>query len=354
MNHPEFHRSEYSACASIQNEAHLDDLLSTPTDAAVKAMARLKGDILLLGAGGKMGPTFATMARRADAAVGVSRRITAVSRFSDESLPNELRESGIDVIRGDLMDDAFLASLPDVENVVSMVGMKFGTGSAASMTWAMNTYLPSQICRKYRSSRIMAFSTGNVYPLVALESGGSQESDVLCPVGEYGMSALGRERIYEHFSRTLGIRLTIIRLNYAVEMRYGVLVDIAQQVLSGNEIDLSMSAANVIWQGDANALSLAALADATTPPFVLNVAGEELFRVQDVAERFAERFGVVARFRGSPGTTALLNNGRLARNRYGGSRVSLDQLITWTADWLQRGGRLLSKPTQFQNRDGRF
>jgi len=346
--------SDVSLCRSIRDEDHLEELLSAPTESAIRAMTQIDGDIMVLGAGGKMGPSFVRMVRRASVAAGKKRRVIAVSRFSKTEIPDQLRGLDIEVVCADLMEEGTVASLPDAQNVVSMTGTKFGTAGAASATWAINTWLPSLICSRFRNSRIMAFSTGNVYPLVSPASGGSVESDSAEPVGEYGMSALGRERIYDYFSRRFQIQTTLVRLNYAVEMRYGVLVDIGRLVQAGTPVNLSMGHANVIWQGDANALAIAALADGTCPPLVINVAGAELFSVRDVAERFAERFGTTARFVGEPQSTALLNNGTEARRRYGPSRVSLDQLIDWTADWLRRGATLYQKPTGFQVRDGKF
>ena len=235
-----------------------------------------------------------------------------------------------------------------------MAGAKFGTSSNASATWATNVYSPSVVCRRFRTSRILAFSTGNVYPLVPIESGGSRETDLLDPVGEYGMSALGRERMFEYFSRRLEIPTTIVRLNYAVELRYGVVVDLAQQVFTNEPVDLSMGFANVIWQADANVMALCALADADVPPLIVNVAGPELLNVREVCQRFSQLFNETCRFDGDATPTALLSNSQYACARYGKPRVSLGELIDWTADWLSRGGVTWKTSTHFQVRDGRF
>ncbi len=338
----------------IHDVEHLEDLLSEPAGAAVEALRRVQGDVLILGVGGKMGPSLARMLVRASRAAGVERRVLAVSRFSKEGLRDQLHTHGIETIAGDLGDEAFIASLPDTANVIFMAGMKFGTGDNPSTTWAMNTYVPALICRRFAHSRVLAFSTGNVYPLVPFDSGGSVETDTPGPVGEYAMSALGRERTFEYFCRRAEIPTTIVRLNYAVEMRYGVLVDLAQQVQAGQTIDLSMGYANVIWQGDANAMAIAALADAAVPPFVVNVAGPELVDVRATCERFGRLLDKSVRFKGEPAPTALLNNGRLGRERYGHPHVTLDQLVEWTADWIKRGGATHGKATHFQTRDGKF
>ncbi|MEZ6147984.1 MAG: NAD-dependent epimerase/dehydratase family protein [Planctomycetaceae bacterium] len=338
----------------FRDEAQLDEMLSDPTEAAVDSMRRLQGDVMILGVGGKMGPSLARMLRKATRMAGVDRRIMAVSRFSKTALPERLREDDIEPIAGDLGDEQFMAGLPDAANVIFMAGMKFGTGDNPATTWAMNTYVPALICRRFRSSRILSFSTGNVYPLVPVDSGGSVETDTPGPIGEYAMSALGRERTFEYFCRRDEIPTTIVRLNYAVEMRYGVLVDLAQQVLAEKTIDLSMGYANVIWQGDANAMAIAAMADAAVPPHVVNNAGPELVDVRATCERFGELFDKPVQFTGEPAQTALLNNGSKGHERYGRPRITLDTLIEWTADWIKHGGPTHGKPTHFQARDGKF
>lgn len=338
----------------IEDEEELERLLSEPTDAAVEAMQRIPGDVMLLGVGGKMGLSLAQMARRASDAAETDRRIIGVSRFSDPAVERALNECGVETIRGDLLDARFVEALPDAPNVIHMTGMKFGTRGRPSATWATNVYMPALICRRFAGSRIVAFSTGNVYPLVPVESGGSKETDPCLPVGEYAMTALGRERMFEHFSHTLGVPVAVIRLNYAVEMRYGVLVDIARKVWDGKEIDVSMGFVNVIWQGDACAMTLAALADPASPPLVINVAGAEILSVRDVAEEFGRLLDRPAQFRGKEGDTALLSDGHLGHARYGSPRVDAVQLMQWIANWVRRGGRTLERPTHFEVRDGRF
>ncbi len=340
--------------AAIHNVEQLEELLSEPTAGAVQSLAAIDGDLLLLGVGGKMGPTLARMARRAMDAAGVKRRVIGVSRFSDAGLQSRLQSWNVETIRGDLLDSAFVDALPDAAGVVFMTGRKFGSTGDEPLTWAMNVWLPTLVCRRFAASRIAAFSTGNVYPLVDVASGGSVETDALLPVGEYGMSGLGRERMFEHFSRSQGTPVSIIRLNYACELRYGVLVDIAARVFAGEAVDLSIPYVNVIWQADANAMALCSLADSATPAHIINVAGPEKLRIREVAETFAARFGKPIRFTGEEGSAALLNDSTLAMKKYGPPRVTADQLINAIADWIASGGEMLGKPTHFEVTDGRF
>ncbi|MGE0377567.1 MAG: NAD-dependent epimerase/dehydratase family protein [Planctomycetaceae bacterium] len=338
----------------ITDKSELEELLSRPSDAAIDAMRRVQGDVLILGAGGKMGPSLTRMVVRASEAAGAAKRVIAVSRFSEPGLVESLDEHSVETIAGDLLDDSFVAGLPDAENVIFMAGMKFGTAENPAATWAMNTYVPALVCRRYTGSRLLTFSTGNVYPFVSIDSGGSVETDAPAPVGEYGMSALGRERVFEFFCGRDSMPLSIVRLNYAVEMRYGVLVDLARKVHAEQPIDLSMGYANVIWQGDANALTLAALADAAVPPYVGNVAGADRLVVRAACEQVGLLLGKRPDFRREPAPTAFLSDGRMAHRRYGEPRVELHTLIEWTADWIKRGGAVWSKPTHFEARDGRF
>jgi nucleoside-diphosphate-sugar epimerase len=340
---------------TIRDVTHLEEVLSEPRDYVVETVRRLDGDFIVLGAAGKMGPTLSRMIRRSlDLAGKRATRVMAVSRFSAPDSQREFLEHGIDTIQADLLNDEHLVALPDAANVIYMAGMKFGSAGQTALTWAMNAYLPGMVCQKFHSSRIAAFSTGNVYGLVPVSSGGSVETDELNPVGEYAMSCVGRERIFEHFSRTLDVPVSIIRLNYAVEMRYGVVRDIAAKVQSGEAIDLTMGNANVIWQADASAMSIAALAHAATPPFILNVSGPETLSVRDVAEQFGRFLKRKPNFIETEAGTSLLNNSGLAHRLFGRPRVPLERVIAWTADWLERGGATFNKATHFDNRDGRF
>jgi len=338
----------------ISSTDQLEDLLSQPTEAAIAALKQADGDITLLGVAGKMGPTLARMALRASEASGKTRRIIGVSRFSQPESATRLQHWGIETVAGDLLDPSFVASLPVTPHVISMAGMKFGATGQEGLTWAMNVHLPSLVCQHFRDSRIVSFSTGNVYGLVPAEGTGSRETDALEPVGEYAMSCLGRERIHQYFSERLDIPMALLRLNYATELRYGVLVDLARQVWEGKTIDVSMGYVNVIWQGDANAMALAALADVAVPPRIINIAGPEKLAIREVCQRIGRRMGKPVAFSGVENETALLNDGSRALKRYGAPRVDVDQMLDWITAWIRRGGESLGKPTHFENREGRF
>jgi nucleoside-diphosphate-sugar epimerase len=340
--------------SSISSTEQLDDLLSTPTSGVVETLGRLEGDVLVLGVGGKMGPSLARMAARASEMAGVKRRVIGVARFSQADLPKWLEKHGVQPIACDLLDPKQLAKLPDAANVIVMTALKFGSTGRPGDTWAVNCWMPAMICQSYAGSRIAAFSTGNVYPLTPVSHGGSRETDPLVPIGEYAASCVGRERLYDYFSRAAGTRLSIVRLNYACELRYGVLVDLARQVQAGEPIDLTMGAVNVIWQGDASAMTLQSLGHAASPPFAVNVAGPETLSVRRVCEHFGELLGKPPVFIGCEGPDALLSNGQLGHELFGYPRVSIRQLCGWIAEWLKRGGELFGKPTKFQVRDGKF
>ena len=339
---------------AIQTVEELEEILSRPSQAAIRALGQADGDVLVLGAAGKMGPTLARMARRASDAAGVRRRLWAVSRFSSADVRRGLELHGVETIQGDLLDSQFIDSLPQAANVVFMAGMKFGTTGNESLTWATNTWLPTLVARRFAASRIVAFSTGNIYGTVPIGGGGSREGDALRPGGEYAMSCLGRERMFEYFSRALGTRTALVRLNYAVETRYGVLVDLARKVHDGAEIDLAMGHVNVIWQGDASAMALAALADAASPPWVLNVAGPEILSVRKVCQQFGRLLGKPVRFTGCEQSDAFLSNTEMTCRRYGQPQVSVERMMQWIAHWVAGGGPLLDKPTHFQERDGKY
>jgi hypothetical protein len=318
-------------------------------------MGELKGDLVVLGVGGKMGPTLARMAKRASELAGVDRRVIGVSRFSASSkLEERLHSWGVETHRGDLLDAKSYTQLPDAPNVVFMAGMKFGSTGQESLTWAMNAFVPGLVSERYRDNRIAVFSTGNVYGLSPVGRGGSVEGDALNPQGEYALSCLGRERIFEHFSRTNQTKMSIIRLNYAVELRYGVLLDIAQKVFSGQTIPLEMGHLNAIWQTDATAMSLLSLSYASTPPFVINITGSEVLSVARTARQFGELFNKPVRLEGAESADALLNNAGKAFQLFGHPRAGIDQMLRWIADWVARGGETLEKPTHFENRRGDF
>ena len=339
---------------SIRDVNHLEELLSEPSHEASAALRTVAGDVVVLGVAGKMGPTLARMARRALDASGTSARVIGVARFSDPAQQRALESHGVETIRCDLLDETSLARLPDAPNVMYMAGRKFGSTGDEPQTWAMNTWLPALVCARYRASRIAAFSTGNVYGLTPKGRGGSREEDPPAPVGEYAQSCLGRERMFEYFSRRYGIPVAILRLNYASEMRYGLLTDLAGRVSRREPIDLTMGYFNVIWQADASAMSIASLAHASSPPLTVNLAGAEEMSVRDVCAELARRMGVDVTFTGREAPDALLSDGTRGRALLGEPRVSAMQLLEWTADWTRRGGATLGKPTHFESRSGQF
>jgi nucleoside-diphosphate-sugar epimerase len=336
------------------DEGELERRLSDPTPALQDALRRCPGDIIVLGAGGKMGPSLARMARRAVDALGDGRRVLAVSRWSSASTEHALRDAGVETISADLLDRDAVARLPDAPNVVYMAGQKFGTTDAPWLTWAANAVVPAWCAERYAESRIVAFSTGNVYPLVPVSSGGARESHPLATNGEYGASCVARERVFEWRSRARGTRVALVRLNYAVDLRYGVLVDVARRVAAGEPVDLTMGWANVIWQGDANERALRLLEHAAAPPLAVNVTGADAVRIRDVALRLGTLLGREPRFTGQEAPDALLSDASLSTRLLGTVRVVTDQLVEWVAHWIARGGPLLGKPTHFEARDGRY
>jgi len=338
----------------IETVSELEEFLSRPSDADIAAASKLQGDLLILGVAGKMGPTLAKLVRRAVVESNVARRVIAVSRFSDSAVRATLETTGIETIACDLLKPGELVKLPDVENVIFMAGRKFGTEGAAYQTWAANTYLPGLVADRFRNSRIVAFSTGNVYPLRPLAEGGATESTPTAPVGEYAQAALGRERMFEYGSSVWGTRVVILRLNYAVELRYGVLVDIALSVFSGRPVDLRTGHVNVIWQRDANSACLRSLAHCQSPPLVLNLTGPEILSVREVAEGFGRRFNRQPIFSGEESGYALLSDASKAHAIFGTPTVTPQQMMDWIATWIEKGGALLNKPTHFEAQDGKF
>jgi nucleoside-diphosphate-sugar epimerase len=340
-----------------RNDDELEERLSRPTAAVIDALRQTSGDIIILGAGGKMGPSLTTMVKRALANAGDagdSRDVIAVSRFSSLDAAVHLERAGVHVVRADLNDRDDLSRLPEAPNVIYMAGQKFGTRDLPSLTWAVNTLVPAMVAERYASSRIVAFSTGNVYALSPATSTGSREDDALTPVGEYANSCVGRERVLEHGSRTRGTPVSIIRLNYAVDLRYGVLVDIAHRIVAREPVGVDMGYVNVIWQGDANAQAIRALPLAATPPFVVNVTGPERLSVRTVAEQLGALLGIPPEIEGTEAPDALLSDTSLAQSVFGPPSVSTDTLIAWVADWVARGGTRLGKATKFEVRDGKY
>jgi dTDP-4-dehydrorhamnose reductase len=326
---------------------NLEDALSRPSERDIEFLRGLEGDILILGAGGKMGPSLARLCRRAADASGKQRRIIAVSR-------RPISEPGVEAIASDLLDRVQVASLPQCPNVLYLAGRKFGSTGNPELTWATNTVVPGIVADRFRESRIVVFSTGNVYPLREVASGGSRETDPPAPVGEYAQSCLGRERVFEYFSLRHGTRCLLFRLNYAVDLRYGVLADIARKVHSGEAVGLAVPAFNVIWQRDANSYALRLLEYCETPPRILNITGAETLSVRAVAEFFAERFGRPCRFDGVEGPTALLSDASASHALMGAPEMSAESLMELVAGWVEAGGASLNKPTHFEVADGRF
>ncbi len=331
-------------------EAHL----SEPDDAVVSALRDLQGDVVIAGVGGKMGPSLARMVRRALDLAGKNSRVYGVSRFRQSKLRDELQAAGVIPVAADLLDPEAVRRLPDAGLVVSMVGFKFGTSTAAAQTWATNVLLPAYLCTRYPCSPIVAFSSGNIYGMVPVDCGGSTVEDAVRPVGEYATTVLGRERIYEFFGHRQQTRSALLRLNYAVEMRYGVLVDIARQVRSGKPLDVTMGYVNVIWQGDANRMALRAIPYAETGARKFNIAGAEILSVREVAARFAEIWGMDVHFQGTEAPDAFLNDASGSYSLLGRPSVSADTMIEWIAEWIDRGLPQWDLPTHFENRGGAF
>ncbi|QJR36413.1 NAD-dependent epimerase/dehydratase family protein [Gemmatimonas groenlandica] len=336
-------------------ELELDALLSAPDDHTVAALSSLSGDVLILGAGGKMGPTVARMARRAIA--DQSRRVIAVSRFTDASTGTALQAQHVETIRADLADPAAVAALPDAPNVLWMAGQKFGSTGDPVGTWTQNVVASTIAAQRYAGSRIVCFSTGNVYGRQAVAAGGAREGDALLPDGEYAASCIGRERVFESIARRTHSPLLLYRLFYACDLRYGVVTDIAHKVLNGTPVSLDTAFVNVIWQGDANRLALRALTQAAAPAdgasVALNVTGP-VIAVRDIAERVGTIAGVAPVFAGTPSEDALIANIEQLNSRLPYTALPLDTLCDWAVRWIRAGGRLLNKPTKFEVRDGRY
>ena len=338
----------------MPDEAALEELLSRPTPPVVQAMADLEGDLMIVGAGGKVGPTLARLALRASQAAGVRRRVIAVARLPDSAVRASLVRDGMDIVECDLFDRDQVARLPEVPNVVYMVGQKFGTAEDQPRTWAVNAYLPAVAAERFQDARIVAFSSGNVYPLSPQGGGGPSETDPVGPIGEYAQSVLARERVLEFFSRRNGTPMTILRLNYAIEPRYGVLRDIADRVRGRRAVDVTMGWVNLIWQRDANAIALRALAHCAVPPAVLNLTGRPALSVRCLAQQFGRRWGIEPEFSRVEAPTALLSNAARCEALFGTPEVGIEEMIEQVADWVERDGRSLGMPTHFEEREGSF
>ena len=338
----------------INNVEELEDQLAQPTPELINDLAKIDGDIMILGLGGKMGPSLAKLAVNAIRDGGLNKRVIGASRFSNKKLRDELEQYGIETIAGDLLDEDFLKSLPECKNVIYMAGNKFGTAGNEHFTWAMNAYLPGRVAEKYKNSRVVVFSSGNIYPFMPIDSKGANESVKPSPIGEYAQSCLGRERVFEHFSIKNETPMLIYRLNYAVDLRYGVLFEVAKSVYNEQPIDITTGYANVIWQGDANSFAISSLLHCSTPAKLLNITGPEVISIEELAKSFGELMNKPVRFSGESETTTLLNDASHSFELFGKPKIGLDQVIAWTADWVMSGGEDLGKPTHFQERKGNF
>jgi hypothetical protein len=325
-----------------------------PSEALIADVARLDGDIIILGVGGKMGPALARLAKQAIEAAGVKKDVVGVARFSEPGLQKELEQQGIKTYAVDLLEDKQLQELPAIQNVLYLAGTKFGTTGKESFTWAMNSYLPGRVAEKYKDSRIVVFSTGNVYPLMPIHSGGATEKQLPEPIGEYAQSCLGRERVFQYFSSKHDTPTLIYRLNYANDVTYGVLLDIAKAVKEQRPIDLRMGYVNVIWQGEANELAIRCLHHCTSPTTILNITGPETLSVKSIALEFGSLFGTTPFFVNNEQDTALLSNATESYHQFGPPKVSLKQMMEVLAGWIEAGGKTLNKPTHFQEREGKF
>lgn len=339
---------------TIDNVAELEELMTRPNKELVDSLSRTEGDLMILGVGGKMGPTLARLAKRVFEEAGKDRRVLGVSRFSNPQHRADLEKVGVETMVCDLMNRRQIERLPEVPNLIYMPGMKFGSTGAQAQTWAMNTLVPGFVAEHFPNSRFVVLSSGNVYPFTSVASGGPTEDIEPGPVGEYAQSVLGRERIFEYYSRTKGNPIAIVRLNYAIDLRYGVLLDIALKVWNEKPIDLTMGYVNVIWQGDANRQILQCLAHCASPPAIFNIAGPEILSVRELAKTFGSHFDKSPRFEGEEAETALLSNSARANQLFGASEVSIETLVDWMAHWVREGKPTLEKPTHFQTRDGRF
>jgi len=340
--------------ATIESEDALNDVMTQPTEVLMATIVRLRSPLVVLGGSGKMGPTLAVLAKRAAFHAGHDLHVVAVARFSDVNVRRWLESCGVETVEADLLDRTALTSIPDSENVVYMAGRKFGTQQDPAATWAMNTVAPMHAAERFAHSRIVALSTGCVYPLVRVADGGSVEHDTLSPTGEYAGACVARERIFEHYSLRNGTRLVQIRLNYALDLRYGVVVDLAQKIVARQPIDLTMGYVNCIWQRDANEIILRSFDHASVPPVPINVTSREILSVRAMADRLAGFMGMRVDYVGTESEFALLSDPSRAYQLFGAPTTPIDQVLRWTAHWMTLGGRTLGKPTHFDVADGRY
>ena len=335
---------------STLDEPGLENWLSEPTEATKKELAGLEGDIVVLGAGGKMGPTLAMMLKKASG----GKNIYAVSRFSDTSVKTRMDDAGIRTIEADLLDESQYYKLPKVENVFYLVGRKFGATGNQALTWALNSFVPTLIAQHYRDARMVVFSTGNVYPFVDIDSGGASEETAPAPVGEYAQSCLGRERVFQYFSQLYNTPITIIRLNYSNEPRYGIIVDLTLKILNDEPIDLTMGAVNLIWQRDANDYIIRSVSLAQSPPAILNVTGPDNVPIRKLAEQIGKELNREPKFVSREARTALLSDASYCFSMFGYPKTTLDEMVSAIVNWVASGKKVLNKPTKYDIRDGKF
>lgn len=332
----------------------LDDILSEPSDRLIEDIKKIDGDIMLLGAGGKMGPTMALLAQRAINKAKIAKKVYAVSRFSSQEAKNKLEQEGIICISADLQNAEKINALPNVENIIFMVGRKFGTDGSEAMTWGMNAVVPVLVLERFKNSRFVVFSSGNVYDLVEPSTGGSLESDKLKPIGEYTQSVLARERVFEYYAQKYGTKVLIFRLSYAIALEYGVISDIAKKVVEERPIELGNACFNCIWQGDANEYAIRSLLLADNPPKKLNVTGPEVVGVKSTALRLGKLLDKKVTFVGECGNNAYLENSSEAMALMGYPHVSLNTMIEYQAQWIKDGGAYINKPTHFEEKKGSY
>ncbi len=339
---------------TIADEAQLDDVLTTPSQALLDYITQLESPLIILGAGGKMGPTLAARAQRAAITANHSLEVVAVSRFSDPAAKDWLEERQVKTIAVDLMNSNCWKNLPDSNNVINLVGQKFGTTGNPGQTWAINTIIPTAACQRYKEAHIVTLSTGCVYPMLPVDNGGATEETTLEPVGEYVNACLARERIHEFHSSQNNTPMTLVRLNYAIDLRYGILFDIASRIYAGESVDICMGHFNCVWQGDANDMIIRSLALAKTPVRPLNITGKEVLSTKEIALKLGRLMKREPKFEGREGSTSWLNNASRAFAELGTPPTSLDTMLRWTASWVESGGRSLGKPTHFEVRDGKY
>lgn len=339
----------------ISTEEELIDVLAEPYPEDIEfARTQLEGDVMILGAGGKLGPTLIGRILRATERAGTDTTVYAVSRFSDPAIESRLQSWGAETISVDLLQPGALDDLPDCENIIYLVGMKFGADDQRPKTWAINSYLPGEVARRFADSRIVALSTSNVYPFVPVDSGGAKESDDPGPVGEYAQSCLGRERVFQYFARENDTPTCLLRLNYAIELRYGVLVDIGKRVYNDEAVPLDMGHFKAIWQGDANSMCFRSLGATDVPAEVLNITGTDTQSVRLIAEQFGDEFDREVTFKGETSETVLLNDASRSHDLFGEPELYVEEVVPAVASWLAADGTTLGKPTKFHVRDGTF